>query len=75
MNDTRDLVEADEQRQVATNARSFERELLIAKLEAERLGPVSHRADDPRDEQMDNAYRRGWNDRAESLIAMLRGGK
>ena len=49
---------------IARNARSFERELLIAKLEAEML------ATDPGNSEIE--WRKGWNTRALSLIEALR---
>ncbi len=53
---------------ICANARSFERELIIAKLKAEALdesGPV--------DSGDDHDYRVGWNQRARSIVEMLGG--
>lgn len=53
---------------IATNARQFEREFLAAKLEAELLH--EQQGDD-----VERAYRRGWNARAMATVRELRGGK
>ncbi len=46
------------------NARSFQRELVIAKLEAELLPPDL--------ESGDVEWRKGWNERTRSLVEFLR---
>lgn len=58
--------EKDAVRMVVQNARVFERELLIAKLEAELF--IEEQGDD-----IEQAYRRGWNARARACIEELRG--
>ena len=63
------LVDQTERAIVATNARQFERELLAAKLEAELL-QVDGLAD-----ASDLEWRKGWNARATSIVAGLRGAK
>lgn len=57
---------AERDRAIMVNARSFERELLVAKLEAELF--IEEQGDD-----IEQAYRRGWNARARACIAELRG--
>ena len=52
-------------REVALNARQFERELLAAKLEAELL-------DENQGDDFERGYRRGWNARATAFVQELR---
>lgn len=59
----------EELREVATNARQVERELIAAKLEAELLALGDASTSEER------AYRQGWNDRAASVVRELRGGE
>jgi hypothetical protein len=59
--------EKDAVRMVVQNARSFERELLIAKLKAEMFETSSPTT------AADKAWREGWNQRAKSLIEQLGG--
>jgi hypothetical protein len=57
--------ENDARREVAQNARQFERELIAAKLEAELL-------DENQGDDFERGYRRGWNARAKSCVEELR---
>lgn len=74
--DAIDMDRYERERAISQGAKEFQREIIIAKLEAELLQyPMAPNERDHRDLELDNAYRKGWNDRARALVEWLRGGK
>jgi hypothetical protein len=59
----------DQLRIAVQNARSFERELLVAKLEAELFN------DGEGADEHERGFRAGWNSRARSIVEQLRSGR